>query len=576
MSFRYVSILAKLNVFVLLTGLIPLIFFGAYAIKSSEKTSYETIEVANQGLALQIAGRITQYLDNTLFTLRTLSENLPSNKNEDLNSFLRTYALNFKEFHFLKIMDAEGQLLFTSEVIPKESEIMDHKLFVKSLHGDLVVSDVYMTKNFIPALSLYFPIRHLGKVNQILLVELDLLFFWNLVEELKIGEKGFASILTKDYFLFATGEEENKVSALNMRKYNSAQQINDKNKEVFIRESNNRKYLVVFHQLPQPFSWIIVVEQPVEEAYILAYAMEKDLIFVLGIFFVTVILAGIIFGRRVFLNPIDTLIGRASAIGKGDWEGRVNLEGNDEFSQLAKTMNQMSEQISYTQNELLKKEREALLGKIAAGLAHDLKHPITSIENYVRLLQYKYDDSKFRELFLNTSERELRRVHEFLGNLKDLSQEMNLQKVQTSLSNVLQDCLDNIMPELVEKNISVETEFDQSISLKLDPFYFSRAIQNLIRNAYEALHERGVLKINLIKTTYLDKERVHIMIEDNGVGMSPEQVAKIYDEFRTTKRGGLGLGLAITRKIIREHGGDIQVKSSLGHGTCFTISFITE
>lgn len=562
----------KFTIFTLVIGLMPLVIFGSYAVQKARRTSVSGIIDGNRRIAKQLSGRIDQYLDNADFVLESLGQNLAlaGLSEADRGRILRNYSLGFDEFNVLRLLDRQGKVRLSSEISPPASTFAADPNFKKATLGKRAYSQVYMTDDLIPALALYHPLWQLDAVESVLMVEIDLLHLWRLVEALKIGERGYLNVLTENGDLFATGRGENKLAAVQMRRYPDFSRL--ENDRAFERDVDGETYLVVSAKLPPPYDWTVTVEQPVGEAYALPDAMRRQFMGIVAAFVLGVSLLAFLIARREFIRPVGKLMTRIKDIARGDLHGRVEIKGAGEFSELAMTLNQMCEDLAGVQQELVRKENQALLGRIASSLAHDLKHPVTSVENYVKLLQIKYEDPEFRKNFADTVVHEFSRIQVFLSNMKDLAKEIPFQPVTVPPAKIIGDVLQSFAPEMAARRVVLRSELDGEIKCRMDIFSSQRIFSNLVSNAIDAMPAGGELRV-AVKSLSGDATLVGAVIEitDSGIGIAAERLPRIFDELTTTKKTGLGLGLAITRKIVDQHGGKIRVESALGRGTSFWI-----
>lgn len=211
-----------------------------------------------------------------------------------------------------------------------------------------------------------------------------------------------------------------------------------------------------------------------------------------------------------------------------------------------------------------------MFGRIASGLAHDLKHPIQAIENVSRLMDTMHADAEFRQTFRRTVEREFAKINLFLENLHDLTHEVPLQPVPLALEILLRESVATF--ELIAAKTGVEIRLDLpqdagTIRIQGDRNALNRVFSNLISNAIQAMPSGGRLEI----AARTRAEWVEVRFQDSGMGIPPERLPSLFDDFVTTKRRGLGLGLAIVRKVVQQHFGTIEAESRVDEGTCFTV-----
>jgi signal transduction histidine kinase len=211
-----------------------------------------------------------------------------------------------------------------------------------------------------------------------------------------------------------------------------------------------------------------------------------------------------------------------------------------------------------------------MFGRIAIGLVHDLSHPIQNIGNSCKLIVKMFDDLEYRENFKRTVERELAQVKRVLDDLRNIARPLPLDRFPLDLNKTISDLIESVQTTAEVAGLSVETEmvFGQ-IYVEGDLFAMNRVYRNLIVNALQATPPRG----RVIVRTNRDGQAAVVEIADTGCGIPKERLDTIFDDFVTTKRRGLGLGLAISKKIVEQLGGTISVASEVGVGTTFTIRF---
>ncbi|WP_234043428.1 two-component system sensor histidine kinase NtrB [Luteolibacter yonseiensis] len=220
--------------------------------------------------------------------------------------------------------------------------------------------------------------------------------------------------------------------------------------------------------------------------------------------------------------------------------------------------------------ETLESERLNALTLLAAGVAHEIGNPLNSLDIHLQLLGRKLrklppGDRKPLEENLSTAREEIRRLDMILKQFLHAVRPTTPHRERTDLHAVLHETLKLLEPELAARKISVRLDLAESMPpVTVDPGQFQQAFYNVIRNASQAVSGEGG-SITL-RTRVTDFEYV-ISIEDNGTGISPEHMGAIFEPYRTTKSSGSGLGLLIVRRIIREHGGEIEIESRENEGT---------
>ena len=215
-------------------------------------------------------------------------------------------------------------------------------------------------------------------------------------------------------------------------------------------------------------------------------------------------------------------------------------------------------------------DRLAALGTLSAGLAHEIRNPLSAIKTFVQLLPRKLSNPAFFDKFQTTVPRELNRINDLIESLLELARPPKLEFNTTSLSGCLSQVEDLYRDKLEAANITLEISQEESLpELWADREHLVRALSNIVLNGLEAMPGGGKLTVTAEELG----GQVVLRFIDTGVGMDVPTKDKIFNPFFTTKETGTGLGLAMTHKIIQEHGGNIEVNSVVGKGTTFTLTF---
>jgi two-component system, NtrC family, sensor histidine kinase AtoS len=236
-------------------------------------------------------------------------------------------------------------------------------------------------------------------------------------------------------------------------------------------------------------------------------------------------------------------------------------------------------QVRELEGQLRRSDRLAALGTLAAGLAHEIKNPLASLRTFTRIIPRKFEDVRFRETFMRVVPHELERINGIVEQLLELARPSRLRPVPLAIPGVLDRVLELYANELDAKGITVSREYAREVpAITADPERLYEAFVNLVSNALAAMAPGGRLTVRNGWHRPADPvvraaggRRVRIEIEDTGSGISPLEAEKVFDPFFTTKAEGTGLGLALTHKIIDDHGGSISFRSTPGVGTVFTV-----
>ena len=273
---------------------------------------------------------------------------------------------------------------------------------------------------------------------------------------------------------------------------------------------------------------------------------------------------------RSFITRIFALKHATQAIAEGRMDVRVAISGRDEIRQLGDSFNSMADRLVELQEDVRKQERQAMFGRIAAGLVHDLSHPIQNIGNSCKLIVKMFDDHEYRETFKRTVEREMVIIKRVLDDLRNIARPIPLERVPVEINRSVSEAVESMQQHAETAGVTLETQLsDEPVFIEGDVFALGRVYRNLILNAIQATAPGGTIVVGSEGAG----DRVQVRIQDTGCGIPPERISAIFEDFVTTKRRGLGLGLAISRKIVEQLGGLISVTSEVGKGTTFVLDF---
>ena len=219
-------------------------------------------------------------------------------------------------------------------------------------------------------------------------------------------------------------------------------------------------------------------------------------------------------------------------------------------------------------------DRLAAMGTLAAGLAHEIKNPLTAVRAFVQMFPDKFEKEEFRTKFNRIVPKELDRVNILLENLLDLVRKPKLTMGEQNVYGAIDHVLESLEPEIEKRSVKVScTGREDDHEVLADESYLVRAVHNIVLNAIQAMPAGGQLTIETGSSVHPGgREMVEISITDTGPGIPVDQIDDIFNPFFTSKEKGTGLGLAVTNKIIEDQGGSVRVQSERAQGTTFTIS----
>ncbi len=223
-------------------------------------------------------------------------------------------------------------------------------------------------------------------------------------------------------------------------------------------------------------------------------------------------------------------------------------------------------EIRQLQDEISRNQRLAAIGRLAAGVAHEIRNPLSSIKGFATYFKERYrqvpEDQKTADIMIQ----EVDRLNRVIGQLLEFARPLSLRKEPTSFPGLIQSSLRMIEREARERAVALRFDpLPEPGPVLLDPDKMKQVLMNLYLNAMEAMPEGGTLSVEAVEDRAAGT--LLLFVTDTGQGVEEEHLAHIFDPFFTTKSSGTGLGLAIVHKIVESHGGEIRVDSRVGRGT---------
>lgn len=228
-------------------------------------------------------------------------------------------------------------------------------------------------------------------------------------------------------------------------------------------------------------------------------------------------------------------------------------------------------EIQELKREIERSQRLASLGKLAAGIAHEIRNPLSSIKGFATFFNERFKDMPEYQSTAKIMIQEVDRLNRVITQLLEFARPLEVIKKPVSIRPLIQLSLKIIEREAQSKNIRITTKFSPEINeVHIDQDRFNQVLLNLYLNAVEAMEDGGVLSVALSRED--DTQKVRITVSDTGAGIKKEDMVHIFDPYFTTKQSGTGLGLAIVHKIIESHKGEVKIESEFGKGTTVTIT----
>lgn len=278
----------------------------------------------------------------------------------------------------------------------------------------------------------------------------------------------------------------------------------------------------------------------------------------------------------LYTRPIHNVVNAARLVAAGDLTVDLTVDRKDEIGQLTQSFNFMVQKLREEralEEKLREVEHLSGIAQLAKGIAHEIRNPLNFISLSIDHLKEKYrpaeisEKEKFESL-ITSIKHEIQRLNRLVGDFLDYGKSLRLTLQEVDIGSLIDDVITLVRAKAERDDIKIHLQFGEVPKLNLDPELIKTCIFNVILNAFQAMPAGGDLTVG----TKASDSTAFIIFEDTGIGVSRENLPKLFDPFFSTKSTGLGLGLAMTKRVSEEHGGKVDFQSIGGKGSTVIIS----
>jgi signal transduction histidine kinase len=542
------------------TALVPLVAFGTWSLIALERDTRDAFLADAVAMATRNADDVAQAIAADAALMKPLAEALrdtPDNLETEART-LGIFAARFHEVRELTILDDASGIVATTAGVKPRATIPTGNTTV----GDVIVGPVEPGP-LAPSVQLGLRLADAQPVRW-LVAEVTLDEVSRIIRR-GAGTSGRVLLFSADGTLIAGGGAEGRSNGqpgdhpLRGRAASTTQTY---------KNARGEEVLGSVAQVAG-LNWSLVVEQPLSSTVAATDRLRRQLaIFMLATLAVVLAVSAYL-GRR-FAAPLVSFEEATRALAGGDFRARVETTGPDEFGRVAASFNAMADRLMKLQEDIKSQERQVMFGRIVAGLFHDISHPVQNIANNARLLLRDDLDAETRSSVQVTIDRELDTLRRFLDDVLNVARPRPLERFPVDVSATLKEVVEAMRAEADRSGIAIAGHYTADATfIDGDRFALGRVYRNLLKNAVQATPRGGVISVITAHVGRL----VEIQVTDTGAGIPPDRLAAIFDDFVTTRRLGLGLGLATARRIVEQLGGTIAVTSEVGRGSTFTVRF---
>lgn len=565
MRIRHIA--TRFAIVLAIAAVLPLIAYGFWSLLTLQRGTRDSVVTGNLNVATRAAEEIRRYIVGDAEILKALAADLQNTglQQWQQDRILKNYALQFREFRELTLFDESKQLIATSRATTPRVTIPT--TMPPAVDG-VAMSPIRVDEDLLPTTTFAIHLTRLNQPSGWLVGEFSLEQMWRMVDQIRIGDHGYALVVAPDGALVAHGNPDKKALVAQSKNFNTHPLLTASTGLPWqeYRDEDGREQLGVAAKIAT-LDWTVIVEQPTAEAYASATRLQRQLLVAAALALLLMIGAGFVFGHR-FIAPIFALKRGTQALSEGKLETRVAIDSADEFGQLGASFNSMADRLVELQENVKRQERQAMFGRVVAGLFHDLNHPIQNIGNNARLLLREDLDVEGRSMSQRIIERELGTLKRFMDDVLNIAKPRPIERFALDVNTSVNEVVESMRAEGERANVTVSGHYAEGpLTVDGDRFALGRVYRNLITNAIQATPAGGSVTV----TTSRVGNAIDVTVADTGTGIPADRLKAIFDDFVTTKRRGLGLGLATSKRIVEQLDGTISVQSEVGRGTSFTV-----
>jgi two-component system, NtrC family, sensor kinase len=597
MNFR-LSISAKLLLFILPLVFVPVATVGYFSIRASvervnrlvrHEQMVEVKTTANQindvfyycRTDLETISRLPVFEDYLLARSFRLEAESDFNR-ENIVRLSQDFIRRTPYYHQIRYLDEQGSELIKvrQEGALEEFGGAGDKVFFNKAR-EVGMDGIYIS-DILPGhqgLLIQFAkpfYNGLKEFSGVIVIDLDYDRLMESVKSIRVGEKGYA---------FLIDQEGRNIAHPFFEPYSHGpnnypdESLNDLVLEMRSGSIGWKNYFMdgedkVAAFAPVPImGWSLAVTIPSDEYGKEAQAIRSRVIQVVVI---TLVLAalGISILSYNLLRPVRKLVAATNRIAGGDLRQEIPMRSRDELGELILSFNRMVRNLSRVQKELVHSEKLISLGRLSAGVAHEIRNPLNAMKGAIVYLQRKRPEDPLIGEYTRLISEEIDRLNRFVTEFLYFAKQSMPKKTSTDLNRLILSTQALFQEEAQERGIRFENQLDSALpAMKIDSDQIEQVLVNLMANGMDAMPTGGVL----IFSSYWANEGegvgsfIRLKVRDKGVGIPPENLGNIFDPFFSTKESGTGLGLPLSLGIVENHGGKIRVSSQVGLGTTVTI-----
>ncbi len=573
-----VRLQTRLLSYSLIISTIPLVCLGIISYSTQQSLIENQVRMTLRTAAHHAADTTDRFIDERISDLAYLS------RHSDIENDNKTDSLNFLKEYVESKEIYSGYIYVTKDgdVIPSEAYnditpyFINSQSFEKSNAGIQYLSKVYKLDRQKPFFLISTPIYTKdNEVSGVFAPTLNLYYLWKTIESnLTLEREKFpytAFMINEEGWVVSEQNEDNimKTNFLEVNDFSLAELIaSDKQNQLIQSKDGKQLFAVkpIKERTDAQEQWYVVTAASKKIVYAPLFQLI-DRYLLIGMILLIGILLFVYYLTRTVVKPVVSMAEGIERYTNGKVYNPIENTYH-ELNVLNRAFVSMIETLEQREKEILRTEKLKYVGQLAAGVAHEIRNPITTIRGLFQLLRdHPYNEKVFKN-YIDIIIEELNRMNKIVGELLNLSKPYQLIMKKYSITELIEEIILLQRAELSKNNITILKDIHFEGLIYTDRNRLYQVILNIIQNSRDAMKDGGTISI----LTDCYEGKMKLIIKDNGPGISGETLSKLGTPFFTTKENGTGLGLATSMKIMEELKGTFEVTSVEGEGTSIILT----
>jgi len=604
MLFRYLlnNLQVKVSLLFLFISLAPLVIGSVFALRSVEALIIRMVSNQIEGVADDKVSLLERWIHERRADLKVMADSsiLRSMNGKIIAPYLKLMGLNYEVYRDFRVVSRDRQTVYDSTDL--YADYGGEEWFREAMAGRIFQSGILLEAGksesvFRIASPVY---DHHGQVAGAVCATVGTHAILSIILKVSLGMTGESYLVDKQG-TFLAHQDPQRILSDNITQSGSFQHVfGESHDRGFYTDYRNIQVLGASRYVPGT-EWYLVVEQDRDEAFASLHGLKRYLSLVtvfsaLGAFSLAWLFAYYI------VKPISQLREAADALEHGDFENAlVKTNRGDEIGALHTAFRKMARQLRQRQNHLeeevvtkkaklrdagvrlrmteeaaARSQRLAELGRLAAGVTHEIRTPLASLKLFLQSVREEIEISPEYEEDYRIAMKQMARIEGSINRFLDFARPQDPVFGAVDIPHLINEALLVVQPRANQQEATIVTRIADGLpELIGDRRLVSEVILNLMVNALDAMSKGDSLTISVSQENRDSGGQEHawvrIDLADTGQGIEPENIPKLFDPFFTTKASGTGLGLSIVNSAIIRHGGEVKVESAVGKGTTFSI-----